>query len=313
MPVFRYFPHTIITALLLLLGLLSGANLTFFQNWIPVVGLTLGFVVTCYFAGQSEKSKSNWCLGHWPWIWRLVLVAVIIAAWFSLSQIIAIFLIGCLYLGIYFLSSLNIDHENEKKLSQKFIVIICFLVAIVLISTPVSFSRVVLYLTKLSVPSKFQLHSDEDARHRHYGYRSVPRHILVPVKIQLSANNVRLDEPMPWIQLSAQRDTSFTIDRIRYDFIHFAVHELTAKALHQISLDARSDDVTFSTIDEGIFITDLGVGESAWIKLPSIDPVSITSQIKVKLAIMKLFIWFLVCLGFNFWAPGIRSNKEIEI
>jgi hypothetical protein len=140
--------------------------------------------------------------------------------------------------------------------------------------------------------------------------RGYPNHILQPVEVQLNANNVALSEPMPWLEFLTRRDTRFSITGIHYKFINFDIHQLSGVNLHSLKLADRSDDVSLERVANGINISNIGAGESAWIQLPSLDILKLGPMVVFKLAAIRVGLWLLLCLLFSLWYPSLSRQWE---
>ena len=292
--------RALLPATMLLIGLSIGVDKITVSNLIQVIGLCAGFVYVCGLFLYPTGNRSPWALG-----WLILIASLIILIWLTQNRIISIYLIGCLYFGIYFISSYIADEEIAGLFQPplKSTVIIGGLIAVVLLVSPMTVSRIVVSLANLPVPSKFELHNDPGARQSHYASIGFPSHSLNPINVVLNANNVQMDEPMPLLHLTARRETNFKIEQIQYDFLHTTLYQLKFDGLHQIKLSKDSDDVTLSKASSGVVIEDITGGETARLKLPDIDSAHLRSGAVLKSSGIKIILWIVICCAFFLWAP----------
>jgi hypothetical protein len=290
----------LLCAFILLIGLWAGTDKNTLSSWIQIIGIFAGYFYICGFISTPGERRSFWLLA------RLLLISgLVILIWLSQNRIVAIYLIGCVYLGSYFISSHAATRERHAAFQSPLqsTVIIGGLIALVLLASPLTVSRIVVSLANLPVPSKFELHSDPGARQSHYASIGFPSHSLNPIIVVLNANNVQLDEPMPLLTLTARRETNFIFEQIQYDFLHTTLYRLKFDGLHQVKLSKDSDDVTLSKASNGIVIEDITGGETAWLKLPDIDGTRLRSGAALKSSGIKIILWIAICCAFLLWAP----------
>ncbi len=290
----------IVPAIILLSGLWVGSDQSSVASWVQIIGVCAGFV----YVGSVIKSSSRG-VSRWPLAWIILIAGIVILIWFSQNRIIAIYLVGCVFLGSYFICSHSASAESISTFrpSWKAPSIITALITVVLLASPVTVSRIVISLPTLPVPSKFELHSDPGARLSHSASIGFPSHSLSPIDVQLSANNILIDEPMPWLHFQARRDTNFTIEQIQYNFLQTTIYQLKFDQLHEIGLAEKSDDVTLSGVDNGIVIENISAGESAWLKLPELAGRQLRSGARLKSTGIKVIVWLVICFAFFLWAP----------
>jgi hypothetical protein len=289
----------LLCTIILLIGLWAGTDKTTLSTWIQVIGICAGYFYICGFLSTPGERRS-----FWPLVWVFLVSGVVILIWLSQNRIVAIYLIGCVYLGSYFISS---HATNERDITfqspLRSTAIIGGLIAVVLLVSPLTVSRIVISLVNLPVPSKFELLNDPGARQNHYASIGYPSHSLNPINVVLNANNVQMDEPMPLLYLTARRETNFKIEQIEYEFLHTTLYRLKFDGLHQVTLSEDSDDVTLSKSDNGIVIEDITGGETARLKLPDIDGTRIRSGAVLKTSGIKILLWIVICCAFYLWAP----------
>ena len=234
---------------------------------------------------------------------------VIVLIVYTQNAITSIYLSGCVLLFIWFVFTLV--SENHSYSNRTTLLGIAGLIGIALIASPLTISRVLLSLPNLPVPSKFELHSNEDADNSHFSAQTYPIHYMAPFDVELSSNNFRLYDPMPLIRLQARRDTHFMLQSIQYDFLNIPIYELKGNDLHQIMLHVNSDEVRIERPEQMAIVTDIGANESAWFELPKIDPAQIGNRTLIKAMTAKVLIWVLICLCFLCWAPGMSRTESI--
>jgi len=300
MPKFVDSSRVLLSTIVLLAGLLTGVDSFTVLSVTQIIFLCAGFVYVCGFIYQPGCKNSLW-----PLAWVILLGAVILLIWFSQNRIIAIYLIGCIYLCTYFISTYIAADDEGGKFQTPVIAtaIIGGVMSVVLLASPLSVSRIIVSLANLPVPSKFELQSAPGARHNHYASIGFPSHSLEPIDVKLNANNVRADEPMPLLQLQARRESNFTIEQIRYNFLYTTLYQLKFDGLHQVSLSDQSDEVTLSKVNNGIVIEDITGKESAMLQLPALDEKNLRSGAVLKSSGLKLILWLVICFAFFLWAP----------
>ena len=285
----------VVTALLLVAG--GTADFPWDLPWVvQAVALGCGFALSCI---QIRDATGNGPAR--PWLWMLLLAALLIFAWYGLNRILAIFVSGCLFLAVHFilgfLRSVGHPPKTARVMTQ------VLLIGIALAASPPTVSRIVISLENLAVPSKFQLHSDAGARLQHLASKSFGSHSFEPVEVNLAANNVGLHSPMPWIQFQSRRDTRFVIDRIEYRYLHLPIAVLGPGQLQQLELDPRSDPMVLAPTENGIKIEGISAGESAWIRLPPPLDGDGGTQIRILTALVKVVLWLLICSAYLHWVP----------
>ncbi len=304
MPKLASFPTLLIITLGLSSALLFFAGNTVFSGWAPWLSISLAYYLawSSILSNSTEQTKNSVL---WPVISALVIVLVV----FTQNSITSIYLSGCVLLFSWFVfTQLSANHDYSNRTT---LLVIAALIGIALITSPLTVSRVLLSLPNLPVPSKFELHSNEDAANSHFSAQTYPTHYVVPFDVELSSNNFRLYDPMPLIRLQARRDTHFMLQSIRYDFLNIHVYELKGSDLHQIMLHVNSDEVRIERPEQMTIVTDIGADESAWFELPKIDPDKIGKRILIKVTAVKVFIWALIFLCFLLWAPGMSNDRSV--
>ncbi len=287
--------QTVVTASLLALALLAASDLSSIRHWIQVAVVCLAY---CYCCSITAAATSN---SRWTYGLQLATAVSIALAWIVLNRITAIYFGGGLLLGLFLLG--RVTGSDTGRISSRDLAIPALLVAAALLVSEITISRITINLSSLAVPSKFQLHSDAGAGRQHHASRGYPLHVPNPVRVQLGADHLALDEPMPWLQFQARRDTLFPIQSVQYRFFNIIVHEISATDLHQLKLDHRSDDVTLDKVAAGITINNIGANESAWLQLPGLQDLDPGLGTIVKVTVFRVLLWLLVCLVFLCWQP----------
>jgi hypothetical protein len=295
----KQIPVIAVAALLLIVLLSTGVPVDLLRA-IQVIAICIGFIVVSrYIQACGHNSPVR------PWLWLLLLGSFIVLAGIILNQIIAIFVTGCLFLVTHFI--LGFPGASVSPPGRRALIPLIISVSIALLATPPTVSRVVIGLENLAVPSKFQLHSDPGARLKHHASRSYAGHSFDPIEVNLSANNIVLDDAMPWIQIQSRRETRFVINWISYQFLHAPIKVLGPNDLRQLELAERSDPVLLAATEGGIKIEEISAGESAWIKLPQPDKARSGLEIRIVTALVKLLVWLLISTAFFMWAPVTRK------
>jgi len=285
-------------AMFLFIALLLLSEWSSLMVWVEILFTCIGFYC-CLYCIQSLPKKGRFTI-------RLVLLILVLVIWLTQNHILALYLIGTTYLLAVFLCVLFMGSIDKK--GKKAIYIIAISISIALLATPITVSRIETVLLTLPVPSKFSIRSDPNANLRHFASRGFPHHHLGTMSFTLSANNPSIDEPMPWLKFQGRRDTHFPIYSIFYKFYLTTLHAIHATQLHDIELIDQQGNVRLEKTDNGIVISDIGGGEYAWIKVPDIDHLQLALKTKIKIALMKVSIWWIIFAGFLVWAPVIRSQ-----
>jgi hypothetical protein len=292
----------------ILIAILLGSLILFqndyssWQQWGQI--FTIGWIYRLDISLISECKISK----KLQLLINITIGLLVVAVWLIFNQLTGLYVIGSLSLiliGVQHLLSTN----PRTSLTTNTLTC-CAAMLLALVITPPTVSRVQIDLAKLPVPGKFRLVSDPNIDHSHMASRGYPNHILQPVEVQLSANNVALSEPMPWLEFLTRRDTRFSITGIHYKFINFDIYELSGVNLHSLKLADRSDDVSLEHVDDGINISNIGAGESAWIQLPSLDTLKLGPMVVFKLTAIRVSLWLLVCLLFSLWYPSLSRQRE---
>ncbi len=298
--------QTIVVTLLLLAGLLVNTDLTSLLNWIQILGICVGFVYICFIVNIPEDKAA----ALMRWIFVIGIAAILLLIWHSQNAIVAIYLVGATFLTGYFIACQFNLTSGHRPLTTT--ISIAIIVSLILICSPTTISRIEISLINLPVPSKFWLYSDDARQAPHTVSKGFGMPTMHALKVHLNADNVGITEPMPSIRLQGRHDTLFSIDRIRYKFLHVTVHQLLADNLSEIKLGENSDEVILEKIPTGILISDVNQGESVWLDLPDLDSKAISTSVILKTIVVKVFVWLLACTVFFSWAPGLRQASVGE-
>lgn len=302
MPQIAFFKIPLIIMLGLLGALWYFAGNSAFTGWAPWLAISVAYyLVWSSILHNSATSTRKKIL--WPIVSALIIVLIA----YTQNAITSIYLCGSVLLFTWFIfTQLSENHHYSNRAT---LLGISSLIGIALLASPLTISRVVLHLPNLPVPSKFELHSNENANNAHFSAQTYPTHYMAPFDVELSSNNFRLYDPMPLIRLQARRDTHFIFQSIQYDFLNIPIYALKGNDLHQIVLHVNSDEVRIDRPEQMTIVTDIGADESAWFELPKIDPAKIGKRTLVKAIAVKVFIWVLICLCFLLWAPGMSKTR----
>ena len=291
------------TILLIMLFILFDLNSI--QNWIQILAILFCFYSICMGTkGEQELVPGKLEQASWV-ICSLSIIALVLL---SQNPVLSLYLIGVLFLILIYINCL-FNRIRESHSRSVFLIIGC-LITLALAASPITISRIELTLDSLAVPSKFKLQSAPDAKIQHYTSRGFPFHHLGTFKVQLSANNLELNEPMPLIGFSPRRETLFQVRTIRYAFLHTAVHALHQSELHSIALENNNEGITLENNEKGIAIFNIRGGQTAWIQAPNLDTFDLATKTIIKITAMKVIVWWLICLGYWLWAPGKSSENS---
>ena len=289
--------QTIVTTSLLALILISVSGFSGIREWIQVILISIAYLY-CWSVTAQGIHHSRWRMAF-----QVTTALAIVLAWFALNRIIALYCCGVLFLGLFIVR--RIIDSGGRRISARDIAIPVVVVTAALLVSEITISRIAIDLSSLPVPSKFQLHSDEKADRKHHASRGYPMHDLNPVKVELGADHLSLNEPMPWLEFQARRDTIFPILSVQYRFFNIVVHELRGADLHKLRLAERSDDVTLDKTADGISINNIGADESAWLKLPGLHNLEPGFATVSKVRLFRVLLWLLACLAFLGWQPAM--------
>jgi hypothetical protein len=281
----------------------TGSFVSSWPLWIQAFCIALSYLcVVIKFEQLSLFPKSQFLLSFG-------LGLIITFGWFFVNHITAIYLIGFVILCC--LGVIKIVNPDAPDNPAKTLAIPGILVALSLLVAPVTVSRIEINLANLPVPGKFLLHSDPDAHISHEASRGYPLHDLSRVTVELSANNLELGEPMPWLEFQTRRDTRFAITGIRYKYLNLDIYGMVGSDLHGIELSDKSDEVTLEKTKSGIDINNIAGGESAWIKLPNLDTYQPAVFTSIKVMVARTGLWAMVCILFLAWFPA-PTNRQAD-
>ena len=187
-------------------------------------------------------------------------------------------------------------------------IVSCTLVTAALAVSPTTISRIELNLDDLAVPSKFALVGDPGNHRPLDTSRGYPLHILQPLQVILSTNNLRLEETLPVIELIPRRHTEFDLSSITYRFIHVPLLRLSGAALHSIQLKDDEFPITIVRRPRGLTVTDISGEEIARLVLPKLDPAIVPASAHLLAGVLRVGIWLLGCAAFWAWTRVIRDQ-----
>ena len=280
----------------------TGSFVSSWHLWIQAFCIALSYLcVIIKLEPLSLSPKSHFLLSFG-------LGLIIALSWIFINHTTATYLIGLVILcSLCVIKIVNLDAPDKPA---KTLAIPGILIAISLLVAPISVSRIEINLADLPVPGKFLLHSDPETSLSHKSSRGYPLHDLSPITVQLSANNLELSEPMPWLEFQTRRDTRFTITGIRYKYLNLDIYGMVGSDLHAIELSEKSDDVTLEKAESGININNIAGGESAWLKLPNLDNYQPTIFTSLKVMVARAGLWALLCFAFLAWFPAPTNRQS---
>ena len=275
-------------------------------EWMRSMVHGLGLAAAWWIAGEWARrtlSGERWVA---PW---LTVPPLLMVAGFALLDIItATFFSGFVLLAVFLARSALAP--GRVPVFRPWLVC-CALVGAVLAVTPTTISRIDLNLDHLAVPSKFALAGDPGNHRPHNTSRGYPLHLLEPLQVTLSANNMRLHETLPVIELIPRRDTEFPFSSITYRFLHVPLLRLAGPALHPVQLVEDEQSITLVRRPRGLTVTDISGDEIARLVLPRLNPDSIPVSAHILAASLRLGIWLLGCAVFWAWTRVLRHREGL--